>query len=170
MEVTNVKFHFNIYHEDLKRKLLECKEVTKTTASFCVVRLNESKLVFCIYYKGFVNGTGVRNLLQLESALTIFKAHFDLESKEIGLVTIDNISSTYKPAELKPVNLCNLIAQIKEEKCIKSIKYNRERFPGLFLKTDFGTLIWFATNTVISIGAKTRADLLNLSTLVTTYY
>ena len=46
-------------------------------------------------------------------------------------------------------------------------KYNRERFPGLFIKTEVdGTILWFASPAVVGVRSKTLINLQNLKLLV----
>ena len=39
------------------------------------------------------------------------------------------------------------------------MKYNREKFPGIFSSTGKGTIIWFATYKIVIVGAKSKEDL-----------
>jgi len=63
--------------------------------------------------------------------------------------TIDNISSNYTYPNT--INIQSLISKAKD---LYQISYNRERFPGLFIKYSFGTLILFHTGKIICVGTK----------------
>jgi len=39
------------------------------------------------------------------------------------------------------------------------VKYNNEKFPGMFLKLDLGTIIIFHTGSLICIGVNNPSDL-----------
>ena len=81
---------------------------------------------------------------------------------------MDNISAKYETKKQK-INLNILKASLVKDSRIISLKYNRERFPGLFLKTLMGTVIWFPTNSIISVGSKNTNDLYFLDNLIKQY-
>ena len=57
----------------------------------------------------------------------------------------------------KPVHLTKLAEKIsansRENWSIKNTSYNSESFPGLFVNTSFGTLIFFASGKILLLGA-----------------
>ena len=57
----------------------------------------------------------------------------------------------------------------KKDSLVKSYKYNREKFPALVIKLLAGTIIWFPTNTIYSVGAKTKNDLNLLAIFINKY-
>lgn len=69
-------------------------------------------------------------------------------------IKIDNLTSTLK------LNRALILSEIiKENHKNYNLKYNNEKFPGLFIKFLEGTLILFYTGNIIAVGCKNLQDL-----------
>jgi len=170
MQATNYKCHFSVekpfcesYNSYLNTTI--SSKITKKRASFIVIRLES--FVYTCYYSGHINVTGIKKEADISKARKDITAFLNLEESHIGETYIDNISSKYFGlCRLKPRNLFELIDVAKNIRPIKKIKYNRERFPALFMKTDFGTLLRFSSSALIAVGSKKKEDLIKLSEIV----
>jgi len=162
-----VKIHVK-FNEDLKKYCQSIQNSDKTykkTSSFIVLRL--PPFVHTCFFNGFVNITGIKNIDQISDAISSLKEH--LNSDEILEPIIDTISSSWpKTIHLKKVNLHRIINSALKHPSVLSTKYNRERFPALFIKTNFGTILWFASPAIVAVGSKKLQDLTTLKELIDT--
>jgi len=99
-----------------------------------------------------INATKISSLTNIEHCVSSLKTL--LPFLHIINVNVDNISSNY--SHYNTLNIPNIITQCKDNYILT---YNRERFPGLYIKFTNGTLILFHTGKIISLGAKTQSDL-----------
>jgi len=171
MEISNIKCHITIQKKDLTQLYNYSQKknnlITSYRPSFFVMRIGS--YVFICFYKGFINITGVKN----ENLIPIVINKFCIETNISTLISpyvIDNISATYKFKSIKPVNLSKLLISIKEDPRVISVKFCREKFPGAFIKTKNGTIIWFSSNKVTSVGGKNKTDLNILYEIITSYW
>lgn len=141
----------------------ECKD----SGSFFVYR--QKSFVYCIYYNGHVNLTGVHCVTHIRSAVHILGQVPGIQAV-IGL-TVDNITCT---AKLHPSiyewkkSFAEYLQDIARFECFTKIQYSPQTFPGAFLKTQAqGTIIFFATGKFNIVGCKTSHDLLLLLTKFT---
>lgn len=112
--------------------------------------------------------TGIKTISSIEEALKVFQNFFQLDSDDLEHYVIDNISSQYK-GNLHSLLNRNLTTLAKVGECLKDsvkVKYNREKFPGLFLKTDYGTLICFSSPAIVAVGSKNEEDLRKLKEII----
>jgi len=168
MEVCNVKFHCTVLKKHFTtyyRELYKTDLAIKRFPSFCVLRFQGTKFVFNCYYTGYLNVTGVRNLEGISVALDVLCHFLNLPQNVFGNVTVDNISARCNKLSHKCVILQEKKLRINHEE-IKSIKYRREVFPNMFIKTDYGTIIWSAKNRVTCVGIKKEQHLTNLLSLI----
>lgn len=83
-----------------------------------------------------------------------------IDEKQFKPPVIDNITAVYNSPSKKSVLLpIPLIKKLLENNNIIKVKYNREKFPGIFSSTGKGTIIWFATYKIVIVGAKSKEDL-----------
>ncbi len=169
MEVRNIKLHCRVQSDYLIQycKNLKASKLTKKTfSSFCVLRVG--KLVFNCFFNGYVNITGVYNEDSIHNALKCFLFTIDLKS-DLEILTpyvIDNITAKCILIPRRTVNLIKKKINLIQDNNIVSVKYNRERFPNMFIKTKFGTIIWSPNNSVSSVGSKTNKHLEELYTII----
>jgi len=96
-----------------------------------------------------VNVTKINNIEKIKSAISFLKETLNEINVKIISETIDNITATLNYQ--KEINLKNLANDLS---LFKNIKFNQEKFPGLFLKTKYATLIIFHTGKINKIGFK----------------
>lgn len=170
MEVCNIKYHCNVlekYYSKYYRRLYLSRAVVKRLPSFCVVRIKEPSFppfVFCCYYKGYINITGVRNLCALSVALDVLAKLLKITRKAFGNTNIDNITARCTRLTERKISLQKKRINIRH-KHVLGVQYRREIFPNMFIKTTFGTIIWSPKNCVSCVGVKKPEDL-NLILLV----
>lgn len=163
MDVCNIKFHFHIKPECKQlfiEKLNECNFVQKRFSSFCVIRIG--KIVYSCFYSGFVNVTGVLNFELKPVARKLLLSSLNLDQNENDVFmesVIDNITSRLHNPIKKKVNLVDKKLKLSLNEEILSVKYNRQRFPNMFIKTVFGTIIWSPNNFLSAVGSKSFSDL-----------
>lgn len=165
MNLTNLKCHTRLEDRDLatyRQGLQESEAVTKRTHSFAVLRL--PPVVYTCFYSGFINVTGIRTFEQLRSVTTTLREHLGLDP-EVDPVEphIDSISSAWPQDQFLPGHQLNKVRDIAlKESQVTGIKWNRQQFPALFLKTKFGTILWFNAPAIVSVGSKEKQDLTEL--------
>ena len=172
MEATNIKIHVKVISDYLDYyKILstpfQSKNITKETKSFVVIRLKPEKpYVYTCFYTGHINITGIRKVRKINSSIKALRRHLQIKENIFTAPVIDNISSKWTD-KLEKFNISKVHAIAKLEKSVQQTKYNRERFPGLFIKTEVdGTILWFASPAVVGVGSKTIVNLQNLKLLV----
>ncbi len=172
MEVQNVKFHVRVKESWLPQYSIQLKNTSfkkKTVFSFCILRVG--KFVYNCFFSGYINITGVRNCDAIATAIDALYWALDIIKTE-NIFTehvIDNISAICNNLSKKKINLLEKKRLKDTNKEIIHIKYNRERFPNMFIKTEFGTIIWSPNNVVCTVGSKNLKALSKLSSLILLY-
>ncbi len=172
MEIQNIKFHLRIkgaYQLLYSAQIRKSEFKKKTLSSFCVLRVG--RFVYNCFFSGYINITGVGGYSAITTALQALYFALDIEENTdiFEPYIIDNISASYNLIPKKKIDLNKKIKLEKICETVISIKYNRELFPNMFIKTHFGTIIWSPNNVVCSVGTKSLLDLNQLSTLISTY-
>ena len=162
MEIKNIKFHCRIkpeYYKQYYQNLTTIKLTKKTFYSFCVFRIGN--FVFNCFFTGYVNITGVSSYSAISTALSCLSYFLQFHNNEYVFTTyvIDNMTAKCSSIERKIINLTKKGSLLKEWSNIISVKYNRERFPNMFIKTKYGTIIWSPNNSATTVGAKTISNL-----------
>ena len=158
--ISNIKASFKLKSTVLALQHF-CQKVKpkKKNGSFFVHR--HKTFVYCIYYKGHVNVTGIKRKHDLIIALSYLKQIPHV--CHVKLLSIDNITCSAKlnsgiytwsekfSSYLKRLNkLCN---------GLYTIQYSPQIFPGAFLKTKLlGTIVFFATGKFNIVGCKSFAS------------
>jgi TATA-box binding protein (TBP) (component of TFIID and TFIIIB) len=117
--------------------------VIKSKYTYIIFKTNKSNVTH-------INITKIPSLLDIDEAVNTIKI---LTNCLITSQTIDNIIAT--TFVNKKLNL----NQIVQEQKFKSIKYNNEKFPGLFLKFKKGTVILFHSGKIVIVGSKSEQDI-----------
>lgn len=169
MNITNIKCHVrleNSVQPRYQQSLQESEAVSKRTPSFVVLRL--PPFVYTCFYSGFINITGVRDFDQVEVAIATILDRLRLDPEAVwGEPQVDSISSCWPKTQPLPAHKLNRVYSIaSKDSEIVALKLNREQFPALFLKTQFGTLLWFNSPAVVSVGSKKKEDLQALKEIV----
>ena len=176
MELTNLKAHTKVLSSCLSlfiKNLSHSDKVKKRQNSFVVLQLvlfpEYRPLVFSCFFSGHINVTGVRKWPHLSLAFQKLADHLRLKGSIFEKIKIDMISSKWPHNEkhlLKKTNLFDVLHAAHMEESVKGTQYDRERFPGLYIRTQFGTIIWFTTPNIIAVNSKCEQDLLNLKVLI----
>lgn len=166
MDICNIKFHCIISDKVQFSESFRGKGY-KTYPSFEVFKIGNYS--FMCYYNGFLNVTGVKTFDEIDISLNKLKEYlnnFHLNFKEI---IVDNITT-----KCTCLNMKHICLQTKKEKLkkstlsnqITSIKYEREIFPSMFIKTNLGTIIWSTNNKVSCVGLKSLKNIRDICSLV----
>lgn len=160
MDICNIKIHCRIRQNDLNLFVQSFKNKgAKIFPSFEIFKIQNFSYI--CYYSGFLNVTGLKQISDIENSLNILKNYFKVCNLKFGAIVIDNI--TTKCTCVKQEQIC---LQNKKEKILASslfqdiitIKYEREIFPNMFLKTKHMTIIWSSNNKVSCVGLKNIAQ------------
>ena len=141
-EISNVKVSIKTSPISLNN-VLEINLPLKSYKNYVVIK---SKYTYSIFktnshLENHINITKIPNLKEVLNSIEHLKKYFD------NIIATLNIQ---KPIDL--VSVC-------EKKLFESIKYNNEKFPGLFVKFKEGTAILFHSGKIVLVGCKTKKDL-----------
>jgi len=106
-----------------------------------------------------VNVTKIKDYSHVHEAIATLKV---VSGAEILSHRIDNIIATHSCPH--SINLSDLITQ----NAFECMKYNPESFPGLFVKSDVGTVIIFHSGKLVIVGCKNLDQVWLLFQLVCT--
>ena len=173
--ISNVKFHTKLVNPVQKEHYLARLNgfgvsITKRKTSFVVIRdsiLGNS--VLCCFFSGHINVTGVKCVQDIEKTLCNISSYFGFRPSDFAPVCIDNITSTVTSAKLKSrINLFVLSKHIKtlDLPIVKKITYKKQSFPGLFIKTRIGLILWFNSNSITCVGSKSLKEVEDLHNLI----
>jgi len=166
MEVQNVKIRVCVKPEYLtiyKTALKDSSYTTKKCSSFYVLRC---KFVFICYMSGCINITGIKHISSIPFAIEVLGFMLELKPDYSTNCVIDNITASLKNPTHKIVLLSQISSSLKNDENIIQIKYNRERFPCMFIKTIYGTIIWSPYNKFSCVGVKKEENLVQLHNII----
>jgi Transcription factor TFIID (or TATA-binding protein, TBP) len=149
-QIANVKVSLKtspLFLDTVYKNLVNQNILCKQYNNFLVVK---SKFTYIIFktnknFENHINITKIPNVCNILEAVTLLKV---LTNCEVTYQQIDNIIATTKHKS----QLC--LKDIIEKKTFKSVKYNNEKFPGLFLKFKEGTAILFHSGKIVIVGCK----------------
>jgi len=165
--IKNIKISLRISTIPLNTALSHLEEngIKYTIKSnYIVIRLVYVYIIFMSKNQtiSHVNVTKIRGFNDLDDVEKVFKDMiFNFSGLNICQRQIDNITSVYNSG-VKII----LQSLLSNESLHHKIVYNREKFPGLFLKNSIGTMIIFHTGKIIAVGVKKEEDLDCLFNLV----
>ena len=150
-EISNVKVSIKTSPISLNN-VLEINLPLKSYKNYVVVK---SKYTYSIFktnshLENHINITKIPNLKEVLNSIEHLKKYLNFSVKQIK---VDNIIATLNIQ--KPIDLVSVC----EKKLFESIKYNNEKFPGLFVKFKEGTAILFHSGKIVLVGCKTKKDL-----------
>lgn len=172
MEITNVKIHCKVnrpYLLEFRNSLLNSFLKKQSFVSFCVLRIG--RFVYNCFNTGYINVTGLKSAKSIKTALDclLFNLGLPMKSDYFNDITIDNISAKNNIIKKCNVNLFALKSKLKHHPGIISIKYNRERFPNMFIKLKYGVIIWSPNNKICCVGVKKSEDLVRMENEINTF-
>jgi hypothetical protein len=153
--ISNVKISFNIEKPALWReKINKNCEVNNTIPPVKKnnILIFKNKYTFCVFEKKnnslHFNVTGIKHYDEIENFNIFFKTIFP--NSIILNLKIDNLTATF--------NINRKIDLLKLYHLSEKVKYNPERFPGLFLKDCGKTCLIFRNGKIVILGCKTKKE------------
>lgn len=130
-------------YSSLVAQNIVCKQynnflVVKSAFTYIIFKTNKN----C---ENHINITKIPTVKNIVDAVTLLQI---LTNCQVTSQKIDNIIATTKHKS----KLC--LRDIIEKKAFHTIKYNNEKFPGLFLKFEEGTAILFHSGKIVIVGCK----------------
>lgn len=138
----------DIVFNKLSKKGYNCKKYQ----NFLVIKTKFTFILFKTNSKGenHVNVTKIPKLSYIKEAIKIIKK---LTLCIVKSKTVDNIIATTS------VNKNLNLRKIVRDKKFSKIKYNNEKFPGLFLKFKKATAILFHSGKIVIVGSKSKKNI-----------
>lgn len=151
-KITNVKISVKTSSFSLNNENLNNIVNIKKYDNFSVFKIKYTYVAFKTNKHGenHINITNIPAIDLIQDAINIL---CDIIPICVQSYKIDNIIATYSMP--KTINLHLLC----EQKVFKNIKYNNEKFPGLFIKEKCGTIIVFHSGKIVYVGCKTQEDI-----------
>ena len=136
----------DIVIKDAEFNNLYCKNyknfiVLKNNYTYIIFKQNKNN-------ENHINITKIPSLELVDNAILLIKS---IATCNILSYKIDNIIAS-------TVFNRNIDLQLIS-KSTKGVKYNNEKFPGLFLKSKCGTAILFYSGKIVIVGSKTKEDI-----------
>jgi hypothetical protein len=161
-KIANVKVSLKtspLFLDTVYKSLLNQKIPCRQYNNFLVVKSKYTYIIFKTNnnFENHINVTKIPNVCNILEAVTLLKV---LIKCDITYQQIDNIIATTKHKS----QIC--LKDIIEKKTFKLVKYNNEKFPGLFLKFKEGTAILFHSGKIVIVGCKSIKNLEWLLSLI----
>lgn len=165
LKISNIKVSVKVSAKERMLRWFNKSETAKSTkdcGSFFVYRKNG--FVFCIYYTGHVNLTGIKKIECIEEGITILKSIPGILS--IKKITVDNITCTgklHKSVYKWNRSFADYLNDLTIIENFDKVQYSPQTFPGAFLKKHgIGTVVFFATGKFNVVGCKSCDSLMQL--------
>lgn len=157
--VTNVKLSLKIRYiclDTVENILNKLNISVKSYPNFLVFRKTYTFILFKSKDKirNHINVTNIKKVENLDAAINTLKDILDFKSADIFSTTVDNITASFSVK-----TDFNFLDILEKFKTFAKVTYNNEKFPGIFLKFKFGTVIIFHTGKCIIIGCKSLPDI-----------
>lgn len=154
-KIANVKVSIKtsqLFLDTVYKHLFEKGLVCQNFNNFLVVKSKYTYIIFKTNKnnENHINITKIPSIELISEAIQIIK---DLTLCFVISQTIDNIIATTNTN--KRLNLKEIILNNKFHK----VKYNNEKFPGLFIKFDRGTAIIFHSGKIVIVGLKSVKEI-----------
>jgi TATA-box binding protein (TBP) (component of TFIID and TFIIIB) len=145
VSIKTLSLSLDIVYNCLKLKGLNCIHYTnflviKNKYTYIIFKTNKQK-------ENHINITKIPNLSNVKEAIDLIT---NLTQCIVTSFKIDNIIATSSANQ--KLNLDKIV----KEKKFNQIKYNNEKFPGLFLKFNKGTAILFHSGKIVIVGCKSE--------------
>lgn len=139
--------------------VLALKLSVKNYKNFIVLKDKYTYTIFKtnLKFENHINITKIPKLSKITDSINHLKSYIVFSLIDMK---IDNIIATLKHNQ--PIDLVSVC----ERKLFESMKYNNERFPGLFVKFEIGTAILFHSGKIVLVGCKNENDLKCLTTSI----
>ena len=158
--ISNVKIRFTVSDPLFSKHIHKYiathpQTVSKHNRAFFVFR---SCYVYIIFFSGHINVTGLKTLDHIPLCMEHIKKKLQLDTFEMSPAKVDNICASGKIPQHN-ISMNNIMENAKLSRCFKSIHYDRDGFPGCFLKHSLGTIILFKSQKYVIVGVDTVAKL-----------
>lgn len=100
-----------------------------------------------------VNVTKIKSINEINEAIAALQKYLDIT---VVSHKIDNIIATHEWPQMVDLQC------IVRKRVFHQTKYNPERFPGLFVKCNFGTIIIFHSGKLVIVGCKNLDEIWHL--------
>lgn len=157
--VTNIKLSLKIRFiclDTVEQILKKLNLGIKSYPNFLVFKKNYTFVLFkskdCI--QNHLNVTNIKKYENIEDAIYTLKFLLNFEVNDIFSTTIDNITASFSIQRS-----FKFLDVLETFKSLSKVTYNNEKFPGIFLKFDIGTVIIFHTGKCIVIGCKSLSNI-----------
>jgi Transcription factor TFIID (or TATA-binding protein, TBP) len=155
-KITNVKLSLKVSFNrlDTVSDVLKTENITcKSYNNFIVFK---NKFTYILFKSknnqhNHLNVTNIPNFEEIDQAVNSYK---NITNSSVISQTVDNITASFS---LK--NKFNFLEIVEKFSDIAKVTYNSEKFPGIFIKFDKGTVIVFHTGKCIIIGCKSIENL-----------
>lgn len=170
--ITNIKISFHLPVQCTKEFLIQfCakfENVIKVFASFFVYRAHG--YVYIIFFSGHVNVTSIKCLNTVPNAIFCLLHDLNLSILPQPDWICDNITADGAIKLRHKVDLSYICKKLREQhqQDFIQVRFNTQKFPGCFLKTNFGTVLFFNTGKYVLVGLKSQSDILLLEHLFVT--
>lgn len=151
--ITNVKVSLKTSPIVLDNVSVEKSVFIKRYKNFIVIKQKYTYIIFKTNKQtreNHINITKIPSIYEVSNAVEHLKSIIDFVVKNSFVDNIIAIANVDK--QLNLINICN-------SGIFKQLKYNNEKFPGLFIKFDTGTVILFHSGKVVIVGCKTINDI-----------
>ena len=138
----------------------------KVYSNFIVFRRD---YVYTLFKPGIGKSSAHLNITKLRDKSEILKAVNIIKNKISGQLLLSTIKIDNITCSLHLNREINLREFYKTNNSNLQISYKSEKFPGLFVKTNKGTILIFHTGRVILVGCKTKRDIKWLMKLICAY-
>lgn len=154
LTINNIKCRFKVIIKDFKRKIsyIELYFTVKTCGNITSIRTGE-----CVYIifntSGHVNICGIKYMSDIQDRVRVFLLLFSMTKCSSPInVKIDNISANgyFSRPIFQNISVIKDFANTING----SVSFPQGRFPGITVRTKFGTIIIFQSGKINVVGLK----------------
>lgn len=164
-QINNIKLSFSLGSSkqlEIIKQLKSHENTTKVCSNFFVLR---DVFVYIIFHSGHVNITKIKKNKYIKLSIKYFLKKYKIPYIVFPPYRIDNYSSHGK-FNITFLKLSKVLKYnghdddtFVESNSIKSVHLNLNRFPSLFIKTIFGSILLFGNGKYIFVGSKSGLDI-----------
>lgn len=164
-KISNYKLSIKIAKLDWNATLIllkKCQQLFKIHNNFLVFKVGQPNTFTYTLFKPKLPTAAHLNITNIKCKSVFGHALETIQKFVCGklildTLRIDNITASTSLAH--PINLENFLSKNSKS---YSIKYNKDKFPGAFIKTSIGTILLFYTGKIILVGCKKEEQIKEL--------
>ena len=149
-----------LYKSESERLRLLGKPPPKRESSFCVLReLDASGAVFTLFFTGHINITNISSCTEAARACQLICDKLGIHTVSYHVDTITACGKiNLKNSITSLQHMCDIISRNKTYLNVKSLNFDRQKFPGAFIKSTehSGTIILFSSAKFVIVGGKSE--------------